>query len=161
MKNGFLIFSFLFALLSGCAATGPQFSPVSQMSPGNGVIYIYRPDAGANRAIAPGIKVDGREYSTLRNNGYMPFELAAGEHEIDVVLSDRYKGEGAIKLRLRPQTEMYLRLSTSYERGGGMIHRQFRLEGVNSEVGSVEIQTCKLEDPNADRRSSKSVFIDN
>lgn len=72
----------LVAALSGCAAVGPAFAPVHDIKPGQGILYIYRPETRALSALSAVFSIDGQKVTTLENNGYAALSLAAGQHQV-------------------------------------------------------------------------------
>ncbi|MDK2124484.1 hypothetical protein [Parachitinimonas caeni] len=144
--------------LAGCAASGPAFSILKTSSPNSGALYIYRPQIMANVLISPGIKLDGTEYATLQNGGYMAFEVAAGVHTVEMVLSKRYKHEGdGLKVYVPERGDVFVRLTTQ----NTLNQRRFLLDLPGFEVGSTEIAACKQVDPMSGNKHSPNFLIDN
>lgn len=143
----------LVLLVSGCGATGPQYTALQPSRPTAGILYVYRPASFVNGAISPGISVDGKEYAALPSGGYMAFELEKGYHTVDLVLSGRYSGDSSMSVEVLPQVATYLRLDTSI----GEKKRLFSLNNTFSPTADAEIRACMYQDPNGPR-FSKSYF---
>lgn len=72
----------LAALLSACAASGPQFSEVKAPPPGKGVIYLFREDDMHLSGRKAFFALDGKPVAALDRNGYIPLVVDAGAHKI-------------------------------------------------------------------------------
>lgn len=78
-----ILFAFgVITALSGCAATGPAFSPVREVKAGQGVLYVYRPETESMSILSAIFDVDGQKTATLENNGYAAISVTAGRHHI-------------------------------------------------------------------------------
>lgn len=99
----------------------------------------------------------------------MPFLLDEGQHEIELILSDRYKDLPSLKLDVAKNTEYFVRVETAFDMGGLMVlpksfsfsyKRTFRPLLVDQAMGENEIVNNKLVDPLTGERFSKSIFIE-
>lgn len=81
MKCNFL---FMFLFLSGCASLGPQFEQRSSFDKKKSLVYLYRVSKFAGSAGNPDICVDSQVYGELGNGGYLPLEIASGNHKLEL-----------------------------------------------------------------------------
>lgn len=105
------------ALLAGCSAMGPRF--VDEPAPADKArVYIYRPDSMAFKARSLGVEVNATRVATLKNNGYLVFDVPPGAHDVKIGW-DTWIGDGAIdrpitgRMKVSAGTRYYLRFSTS------------------------------------------------
>jgi hypothetical protein len=68
------------ALLSGCAAIGPDYSPAPPPAADQALVYIYRIDNMALGGRDAYFYVDGVNVADLSRNGYTWFHVKAGTH---------------------------------------------------------------------------------
>ena len=72
------------ALLSGCAATGPQFSGVAKPVEDKGDVYLYRTSALFAVAQSFSVTLDGKDVGQLYNASYLQMRVSPGKHELKV-----------------------------------------------------------------------------
>lgn len=150
------------ALLSACSATGPKFNAVANPT-NDSLVYIYRPNVFQNGAISPGIVVDNEERLLLQNNGYTYFYLQPGEHQFEILLSERYTPAEPTKLIIKPGEVHYIKLHTGNYSAGSRLAgyvRKFALVNVEEQVGRVEIEECRYLNPSESKKFSKSYFLE-
>lgn len=82
-----IIVLFVSLVLSGCGASGSQFTDFTKPSKNKSMIYIYRPfstyGAGLSYSVYTGNKIkltENDEIGYLRNNGYIYKEMSPGEN---------------------------------------------------------------------------------
>jgi hypothetical protein len=143
------------AFLTGCAASGPIFSPHQGIQADQALLYVFRPDAHAMSVLAAEIEVDGKVQAQLENNGYVALPLAAGRY----VVVQRWKagllGEKGLENRpisstvdLAAGSVTYLRLGTQAAVDGptaGKLVTQFRweLRKVSEADAAQEVAKCR------------------
>jgi len=71
-------------LISGCTATGKNFSGVVLPSEGNSVLYILRRYNFTGAAYCPPMQIDEVDIGCLKNDGFIRHELTSGLHEIKI-----------------------------------------------------------------------------
>jgi hypothetical protein len=70
------------ALLTGCAATGERFSPLTPAE-GNGIVYVYRPLGNVmGRGEDPYVQLATDLPRRLRAGGFTAFEVPEGIHTV-------------------------------------------------------------------------------
>ena len=147
------------AALSGCAAVGPAFSPVLDMKPGQGVLYVYRPETHAMSVLSAVFDIDGRKVTTLENNGYAAIPMLAGQHEIGhqwkagLIGNSNLEGRPVfVTVKVTDGQATYVRLLAQARWGTAAaaypnigINTQFRwvLEEVQENVALPELQKTK------------------
>jgi hypothetical protein len=156
-KNAFVLVAML--ALAGCAAVGPVFSPVTHVAAGNGVIYVYRPEAGTLSLMTAVFELNGRPFASIESNGFSALPVPAGKY----TLVHRWKAGsfGNAKLEDRPMTinvsvapgkSTYVRLlsqanttSATSGMGGTRFSTQLRwyMQEVSEAVALPEIQQTK------------------
>jgi len=102
-------------LFSGCASLGPSFTPLQASPSGKSIVYIYRVSHFAGSAYSPDVKLDGKTLGTLSNGSYLPFEVAPGQHKIE--LESIAGVVCAIDFKLSDKAEHYLRFDTTMNNG--------------------------------------------
>ncbi len=95
----------------------------------------------------------------LPPGGYMPLELPAGTHVVDLKLSDRYQGQSKKSFDVTLKQPTYVRIDTWNEKFGSTITRRFALTEQPASVAEVELNDCKLQDALGGPRFSKSHFF--
>lgn len=75
----------VFAVLTGCAASGPKYSVQQASTPAlsadQGRVYFYRNDSMFGAAIQPAISLDGQAVGKSQPGGYFYIDTVAGSHE--------------------------------------------------------------------------------
>lgn len=76
----------LIAALCACTASGPPFTPATETSSDNALVYVYRPDTLFYSADpdVPILYLDGVRLLRLRINGYTWLEVEPGQHAISL-----------------------------------------------------------------------------
>lgn len=105
--------------VAGCAAVGPVFSPASNIATGNGVIYVYRPQAHAMSVMTAVFEVNGRAFASVENNGFSALSLPAGNYTVvqrwkaGLVGNSNLEGRPvSISVSVAPGKSTYVRLLT-------------------------------------------------
>ncbi|WP_299946875.1 DUF2846 domain-containing protein [uncultured Microbulbifer sp.] len=83
MKLTYILTILAFGLL-GCSANGPIYQEHTQSLKDSSVVYIYRPSRAINCCVAPAVYINGESSGSLKNGGYLVYELPAMKHEITV-----------------------------------------------------------------------------
>lgn len=86
MRTLYVLFIALF--ITACSATGPKFKQVNIETNDKSILYIYRPDAFALKAVQSHFNLDGTKVIELKNNGYTYIQLEAGHY----ILNQRWDG---------------------------------------------------------------------
>ncbi len=133
----------VFALMSGCAASGPIFEPAAPAIDDQALIYIYRPGKFMGGGVAFDIHAsagsDDVEIVTLKSGGYFPYYVSPGELE----LWGKTESKSSVTLDVRAGDVQYVRGSV----GAGIIMGRPKLSVVDAETGAAEIKECKLLQP--------------
>ena len=103
-----------FALLAGCATSGPTGSEVLTKSipTSTARLVIYRSSA-VGLAVQPEYLVDGKAIASSQPNGFVLCHLRAGRHDVEIAnlpFSNNLFGDGAERMtvNLRSGTATYL-----------------------------------------------------
>ncbi|MGE0313419.1 MAG: DUF2846 domain-containing protein [Lautropia sp.] len=158
MNRHALAFASCLALV-GCAAVGPVFAPAADVAAGNGVVYVYRPEAHAMSVMTAVFEVDGRNFVSIENNGFSALSLPPGKytvvHRWKAGLVGNSKLEGrpvSITVSVLPGKSTYVRLLTQANNmgpaavsSGSGFNMQFRwlLQEVPETVALPEIQQTR------------------
>ncbi|MVW74261.1 DUF2846 domain-containing protein [Pseudomonas xionganensis] len=127
------------AYLSGCAASGPEFTNIAEPPADKSQIYIYRPWAFTAGGVGLPILHNGEQLPyPLHNKGYLHYLAQAGHHEIHVNangLIDR-----KLQLYTKPGETYFIKLT---------IQNYFAVMGtrlllVDKDTALKEIQNYKL-----------------
>jgi len=151
-----LLFGFI---LVGCAASGPTYKQYSVQNQGSAVVYIYRPSRSVNCCVAPAVYINDSKRHSLKNGGYLAYELESGVHKITV-------GDGAygftaetLELNLEKGKDYFLKWNIGpIENIGDVVavamlggatagKREYNLVQMNSDVAKTEISSLKLSAP--------------
>ena len=124
------------SFLSGCAARGPAFSKIDNLSADKGLVYIYRVPAFTGSAIFYDITVGENAITTLKNGGYFPYQTNPGEIEF----SASTEATSAVTLDVEAGQTYYIKGSLSV----GFLMGRPHLSVVPNKVGEKEIQECAL-----------------
>jgi hypothetical protein len=135
----------LCALLGGCVANGPAFTPASKDAE-KAIVYFYRLPGTAFGGQKARVFLNGSHTVDLRQGGYSWVSLTPGTYEV----SQDWWGGGpdAIKhqLELRAGDEAYFRLYTGGCQGGlNDICLGWTFERIDSNHAAEEIQSMKFE----------------
>jgi hypothetical protein len=126
----------LLAFLSGCAAKGPAFTQIDNLSTDKGLVYIYRVPSIKGAAISYDIYANEKPIFTLKNGGYFPYQTNTGEIEF----SASTEAKSAITVDVEAGQTYYIKGSLSV----GFLMGRPHLSIVSSDVGGKEIQECVL-----------------
>lgn len=140
--------------VTGCAATGPVFSPLLPATENIGALYLYRPEAFAMSVLSAVFEVDGRTVATLENNGYAAVRLPAGRYDVTHQWKARLLGNSKLEkqpisrvIEVRPGKAAYVRLTAEalVVTGGARMNTQFTwdIQEVPEEVALPEIQKTR------------------
>lgn len=134
----------LILMLSGCSATGPQFSD-AQAAPNEALVYVYRPSAGTLRARTAIIEAAPHASVRLSNNGHVLLRLPPGPQRFSQVwapwLADSMPNDRPIsqQLDLQPGQRYFLRLSAWNRKDEKLIVIRWQLEEVPAAQALEEI----------------------
>jgi len=140
-------------ILSGCAATGKNFSTLEPLSSSEATVYIYRPSKFFQGGTWPTVFIDGEERFTLKNEGYVFIDLSPGEHEIKIGKSHFFANwmfsDVNRKLNVESNKRYYLRLDLNFENihsiGNAMsISGSIRLVDVPEQQALPDLKSLKL-----------------
>ena len=73
----------LVILLTGCAASGSQFSGVQAYGGNSATLYIFRQSKFVGGGECPAMYLSGTKVGCLKNGGYMRVQLQAGSHKLE------------------------------------------------------------------------------
>lgn len=160
MYKPFLIIVCLIAL-SGCSASGPAYSQYQSQEANSSVVYIYRPSKSVNCCVAPAVYIDGQKKNSLKNGGYVVYELEPGAHVV-AVGDGKYGFEKSdLQLDLSAGESYYLKwvigplenfselvlASVAGVSGSAIGARDYNLVPIKSQVAKEEIRALKLSMP--------------
>lgn len=143
----------LCVVMTACGASGPIYKQHLASNPNSAMVYVYRPSRAVNCCVAPTVYVEAEAQGTLKNGGYLVFELPPRETTITV-------GDGAhgfeaqtLELPLDAGTSYYLKWvigelsQLDMMAVGGMAvgrsERNYHLIKVPHEQAEDEISTLK------------------
>ena len=94
-------------LVSGCVATGANFSSLVEPEEGHATFYFLREAAFQGSAYCPSLKLNGSRLGCLKNNGFIVAEAVIGPNFL--------KGGGGINISLtgKPNETIFLLYSQS------------------------------------------------
>ncbi len=127
------------ASIAGCASTGAAFTPVTPIPAGKGVVYIYRQPKFAGGGVYGTVTANKVPLTKIRNGGYYPYISSPGQVHFEV--STEATNEADVTVEAGKET--YLKTSV----GIGFLVGHLKFSEVSSDIGSSEIQECKLLDP--------------
>lgn len=144
----FLAVLLTFLLLSGCAATGPAFTPAPHPDANakQALVYIYRSDTFAFGGRDAYFYVNGVNVADLSRNGYTWFHAPAGTHQlvqkwpIDV---SRQSLEGKVEW-IAGET-YYYKLLTDSESSHPTLTLRWRLAAVSPGIAEAELRATKYQ----------------
>lgn len=140
--------------LSGCAATGASFSPVSLSSQENALVYVYRLESDMGELVdVPILYVNGERVSTMRPKGYTHVEVPAGKTELqlaDSAMGLRIMKLGEISFEAEAGKTYYYWI-TRAERSGPIINTKTIYYGLGPEKSGERaryyLKQMKLQEP--------------
>jgi hypothetical protein len=160
MKHVYLIAVML--VISACSATGLVYKNIDAPSDGKSALYIYRPPVFQNSVISPGIILDGQELLLMKNGGYTYIQIEEGQHTLNVLLSEKYKGNSEIIFSTKANAKTFIKLKTyNHSVDNNTFKRVFQLEETSENEAIVEISKCVYLDPKSSKKFKKSIFINN
>ena len=145
--------------LYGCGASGPVFKQYLPKNSDSATVYIYRPSRTVNCCVAPAVYLNGDKGYSLKNGGYLVYELTQGKHEVTVGDGTYGFTEESLELNLKRGEHYFLKWNIGpIENMGDIIavailggatpgQREYNLVQVNPDVGKQEITTLKLSSP--------------
>lgn len=155
----YLILIILACGLFGCSASGPIYQQYSPRNVDAAVVYVYRPSRTVNCCVAPAVYLGATKKESLKNGGYLVYELVAGRHKITV-------GDGAygftpesLELELEQGEQYFLKwnigpienmmdvVAVAALGGAAAGQREYNLVQVTPTVAKQEIATLKLSSP--------------
>ena len=136
-------------VVTGCSATGSDFKTTAT-SGGKGVVHVYRPtNWRATWGDAPNISVDGRRVGSLKNAGFLTFQLPPGRHEVEVrVPLMQWFGGRKAKVNVAPGGKYYLRVGLELDdivfgANGPLPISSFHIQQVPARKALAEIKKTK------------------
>lgn len=137
---------FLLALPGLAACTGAVKTTIRQpVEQYDGVLlYLYRPDSMSNILISPRLSVDGAGAFPFKNDHYTYLQLPAGDHRVQLLLSERYQGHHEFEFSAETGQVHYLRIGTKMAfRKNDLYVRRFDLQPVSAEIAREEMASCR------------------
>ena len=101
-----LIFSIC---LAACSASGPKYTQHYAQANTAAVVYVYRPQRVVNCCVAPAVYINGVENGSLKNGGYLVFELLKGDHTVTVGDGSYGFSAQTVSLSIEPGGVHYLK----------------------------------------------------
>jgi hypothetical protein len=143
--NKLLLISILVSVLSGCAATGPQFKPEDPPTMNQSLLYIYRPEARDLQVRAAVFSINDQELIELKSGGYTSVKLPPGTYKV----RQTWKPWPGDYKEVREPLDVYLNLSS-----GKTYFLEFRvrsefqritwsLGAVDNETAASRIASCR------------------
>lgn len=146
---------------TGCTP-GTKFAPHELRSISKCIVYVYRPANREGSMLSPGVIIDGTEYPVIPNGGYMPFELTAGPHTIDLKLSDRWTKGAAVTFEAGASGPTYLQVRVELRTHIQERWFEMGVTPADAAVAAEAIRKCRLQDPEVGTRYKKSyIMVDN
>lgn len=146
MKNCFLCL--MFFLISGCVASGPSFTRLSEPENGKSTIYLYRPSTMVNRGMAPDIYINEVKYEKLNDGGYQVYNLSPGDYNvaIDGNIFTWFHGRTEVNVNLVEKQTVYIRLGAYVGdmSVSGVVLTDSILTQVNENIAKSELPSTKL-----------------
>ena len=144
MNTKWLVIGILPAMvgLTGCGALGPKFKP-TQIEPGKGIIYIYRPGQPYPADAMPYVvMIDEQDVGVLKNKGYLFKQVAPGRHIVSSTGNSPERGDRIYSLTLIIEAgqSYYIKLQDLYP-----FHDfwESKLEFMSPSQAQVEIDKTK------------------
>ena len=116
--------------LTGCAASGKQFSGLSEINDGTATAYLYRQKAFFAGGAMGEVILDDKKAGFIRNGGYISKSLEAGKHTLAV------RGETVKSVDFEAKANETLCFKTSPRPG---------IVGARFTLTAVDLETCKTE----------------
>lgn len=147
--------------LAGCSATGPTYSQYQSQEANSSVVYIYRPSKSVNCCVAPAVYINGQKKNSLKNGGYVVYELEPGTHVVAVGDGTYGFEKSALQLDLGAGESYYLKwvigpvenfselvlASVAGVTGSAIGARDYNLVPIKSQIAKEEIRALKLSMP--------------
>jgi len=106
-------------LLTGCAASGQNFSTLEAVSNTEGKVYIYRPNKFFQGGTWPTVFINGEKRFELKNQGYIVFNLPPGQHNLKIGKSHLFANWGFDDvegvLTIKPKERYFLKLDIEFQ----------------------------------------------
>ncbi len=145
--------------LYGCGASGPIYKQYSPQNNDSAIVYIYRPSRSVNCCVAPAVYVNDSKKASLKNGGYLVYELAAGKHKITVGDGSYGFTPESLEVDFKKSKHYFLKWNIGpIENMGDVIavamlgsatagKREYNLVQVDSVAAKREISSLKLSSP--------------
>jgi hypothetical protein len=145
----------LLSLIAGCAATGPTFTPATDLSDSAAIIYVYRPARAANSGGYPLITLNSEVKGPLKNAGYLAIRVPAGTHVVEQQYSVWNWDMRAkpVVIEAKPKRRYFIKLDTDVSSALALpagsftmisITRNLYFGQVDDKTGMTEIRDLKL-----------------
>jgi hypothetical protein len=144
-----LVSTFLLAILTGCAASGPVFTDASapKVEASESLIYIYRENTFVLGGREAHFYLDGQEIASLSCDGFTWFKAPAGHHTLSQnwALDILFGKKTNIKPTWVPGRTYFYKFTTESGVVSGSQKLIWRFMAVSPEVGIREISTTKYQ----------------
>ena len=155
-----VIIILLFSLgLCGCSASGPIYKQYSPVGAESAIVYVYRPSRSVNCCVAPAVYLNGDKQHSLKNGGYLFYELTQGTHTLTVGDGSYGFTKESLELEVEVGKHYYLKWNIGpIENMGDVVavamlggatagQREYNLVQINSDIAKQEISSLKLSTP--------------
>lgn len=143
------ISALLVAALTGCAASGPGFSPAAPPASDQTLVYIYRAHTTVGSAVRASFAIDGSAAADVNVEGYTRFYVKSGYRTLSVSFAAFPERHRAV--HFPPGATIYLKLSTGSRPGeAGSTRFSYAIQEVPPLTASREIVPFKFQPPAKD-----------
>lgn len=133
MKLGLVV---TFAVLTGCAASGPAFREITDIPKDKGLVYVYRPDSIIGSAIRYSVYADKDVVCKLIRGGYCLYYAKPGEVEF----WGQTESKGSLTVDVKAGQKHYVKGSLTM----GFAVGRPNLSLVEEQEAMKDIVDCKL-----------------
>ncbi|WNO08945.1 DUF2846 domain-containing protein [Teredinibacter sp. KSP-S5-2] len=147
---------FVVGTLIGCAASGPIYKQYSPKSTDSAVVYVYRISRSVNCCVAPAVYINDSKRDSLKNGGYLVYELDSGAQKITVGDGSYGFTEETLELNLEKGKQYFLKwnigpivnmeyaITMAVAFGVALGQREYNLVQMDDSVAKQEISSLKL-----------------
>lgn len=139
----------LIALVSiaGCSTGGTPYVAMTEPNNQQALVHIYRPNKISMREKKAYFFVDGKPFTTLKNNGYAASYFAPGSYTIRQTWSPSPDDNPvAIRVTFEPGRTYYLRLNPNLTPETRYTYFYWELQDVGKALGGYEITLSRHEE---------------
>ncbi len=109
------------------------------------VVYIYRLHSMSNIMLSPDVFIDGEKKFNIKNKSYEYISMSPGEHNFKLALTERFSGVQQIKVSVKPNEIIYLRINTALKfEMNKPYSRSFDIEKVEKKIAFREMQQTEF-----------------